>query len=69
MLKDCDMSAGEISENFKISKPSISHHLNILKQANLVLAEKKGQYVVYTLNTTAIHEIIEYLYDLNQKER
>ena len=43
-------NAGEIAKQFSMSKPSISHHLDLLKQGNLILAEKKGQYIIYSLN-------------------
>jgi predicted transcriptional regulator len=42
LLKDKDLNAGEIAEQFNMSKPSISHHLDLLKQAELVVAIKKG---------------------------
>ncbi|BDG31993.1 hypothetical protein PthBH41_17050 [Parageobacillus thermoglucosidasius] len=42
LLKNKDLTAGEIADHFRISKPSISHHLNLLKQADLVHAEKKS---------------------------
>ena len=45
-------NAGEIAKQFAMSKPSISHHLDLLKQGNLILAEKKGQYIIYSLNRT-----------------
>ncbi|MCY8673769.1 autorepressor SdpR family transcription factor, partial [Bacillus haynesii] len=45
LLKDRDMTAGEISDQFQMSKPSISQHLKILKQAELIQDEKKGQYI------------------------
>ena len=44
------LNAGEISKQFNMSKPSISHHLDLLKQAQLILAEKKGQFILYSLN-------------------
>lgn len=66
MLREKDMTAGEIAEQFAISKPSISHHLNILKVANLVLSEKKGQNVIYSLNTTIFQEIIEWFLDFKK---
>ena len=44
LLQERDMTAGEIVERFNISGPSISHHLDLLKQARLVIAEKEGQY-------------------------
>ena len=52
------MAAGAISDQFHISKPSISHHLDILKRADLVTSEKKGQFVVYSLNTILVDGII-----------
>ncbi|MBO8168675.1 MAG: winged helix-turn-helix transcriptional regulator [Thermoanaerobacteraceae bacterium] len=64
MLKERDMTAGEIAERFSISKPSISHHLNILKQAKLVLAERKGQHVYYSLNTTVVQDLLNWVLDL-----
>jgi DNA-binding transcriptional ArsR family regulator len=63
------MTAGEIVERFKISGPSISHHLDLLKQANLVIAEKDGQYVYYSLNTTVVDEIIKWLIQFKTKKR
>lgn len=62
LLKDRDLTAGEIAEHFQISKPSISHHLDLLKQAELVISEKKGQFVVYSLNMTVVDEILEWLF-------
>jgi DNA-binding transcriptional ArsR family regulator len=66
LLKDGDLTAGEIAEHFSISKPSISNHLNILKNAELVLAEKKGQFIVYSLNTTVFQEVIKWLMDMSK---
>ena len=59
-LKDKDLSAGEIAEDFDISKPSISHHLDVLKNAGLVLSEKKGQHVIYSLNTTVFQDVVSW---------
>lgn len=56
LLKERDMTAGEIAERFSISKPSISHHLNILKQARIVQDERHGQNILYSLNLTVIQE-------------
>lgn len=64
LLKQKDMSAGEIAEAFNISKPSISHHLDKLKRADLVSSEKKGQYVVYSLNATVLDEILSWFINL-----
>ena len=68
LLREKDLSAGEIAEHFDISKPSLSHHLNILKQANLVQTERQGQNIIYSLNTTAIQELISWIYDFKEKD-
>ena len=69
LLQERDMTAGEIVERFKISGPSISHHLDLLKQAKLVIAEKEGQYVYYSLNTTVVDEIMKWLMQFKTKKR
>jgi ArsR family transcriptional regulator, arsenate/arsenite/antimonite-responsive transcriptional repressor len=69
MLQEKDLTAGEIAERFKISWPSISHHLDLLKQAKLVTAEKEGQYVYYSLNTTVVDEIMKWLMQFKIKKR
>ena len=66
LLKEKDLTAGEIAEAFHISKPSISYHLDLLRQADLVTSEKKGQYVYYSLNTSVLEEVIGWLMDLKQ---
>lgn len=63
MLVDTDLTAGEIAEAFDMTKPSISHHLNILKGADLVISDKQGQYVVYSLNTTVFQELTKWFFD------
>lgn len=64
LLKDRDMTAGEIADHFQMTKPSISHHLNSLKQAELVLDERKGQTIVYSLNTTVVQEVMSWFFDI-----
>lgn len=68
LLQKRDMTAGEISDAFNISKPSISHHLDLLKQAGLVTAEKEGQYIYYSLNTTVIDEVMTWLIKLKKSK-
>ena len=58
MLKEGDMNAGDIADKFNMTKPSISHHLDLLKQADLVVSVKKGQFVEYSLNMTVMDEIM-----------
>lgn len=68
MLREKDMTAGEISEHFDMTKPSISHHLNMLKQAQLVIDERKGQNIYYSLNTTVFQEVVSWFYDITGKK-
>lgn len=69
LLQERDLTAGEIAEKFNISWPSISHHLDLLKQAKLVTAEKEGQYVYYSLNTTVVDDIMKWLMQFRTKKR
>ncbi len=62
-----DMTAGEIADQFQISKPSISHHLSLLKQAELVVDERQGQTILYSLNTSVMEEVMRWF--LKMRER
>ena len=70
LLKSGSMNVGEILGNFQMTGASLNHHLTILRQAGLVLSEKKGQNVIYSINTTVFQEVLEWIYDLrgNQNE-
>ncbi|WP_339919757.1 autorepressor SdpR family transcription factor [uncultured Flavobacterium sp.] len=61
LLKVKDLSAGEIADHFNISKPSISHHLNILKRADLITFEKSGQFIIYSINTTVMEDVLQWI--------
>jgi DNA-binding transcriptional ArsR family regulator len=67
LLRDGDRSAGEIAEQFDMTKPSISHHLDQLRQADLVVSVKRGQNVIYSLNTTVLDEVLAWMFTLRQK--
>lgn len=68
LLKKKDLTAGEIADQFSISKPSISHHLDLLKQAGLVQSVKDGQYIYYSLNTTVMDEIVKWFLGFKTKK-
>ncbi len=68
LLKKQDLSAGEIASEFEMTKPSISHHLEILKQAGLVISIRRGQFQVYSLNLSVMDEAIAWLLNLNKKK-
>lgn len=67
-LKVSDMTAGEIADKFNISKPSISHHLNALKNAELIRGEKDGQNIIYSLNTTVVQEVMKWFIDFREEK-
>lgn len=69
LLREKDRTAGEIAEQFHISWPSVSHHLDLLKQAKLVSAEKEGQFIYYSLNTTVVDEIIGWFLQFKSKRK
>lgn len=68
LLKEKDMNAGDIADHFNITKPSISHHLDLLKQADLVISVKNGQFVNYSLNKTVVDDIIQWLMSFKNKK-
>ena len=68
MLKAKDLTAGEIADQFDISKPSISHHLDLLRQAGLVVSVKEGQFIYYSLNTTVMDEMLKWLINLHSQK-
>lgn len=61
LLKEKDLTAGEIAAHFQMTKPAISHHLNLLKQANLVWDERKGQNVNYYINLTVFEDLMKWI--------
>ena len=68
LLKNDSLNAGEIAAEFNMTKPSISNHLSILKQADLVDSEKIGQNVIYSLKTSVWEDMLKMLSDLTGRE-
>ncbi len=69
LLQKKDMTAGEIADEFSFSKPTISHHLDLLRQAGLVESVKEGQYIYYSLNTTVMDEIAAWFIQFTDKKK
>ena len=67
ILSNGDMSMGDIANNFNMSKPAISKHLDILKNAKLITAEKKGQFIIYSINTSVIQQVLGGFLDIFSK--
>ena len=68
LLKDGDKTAGEIAEKFKMTKPSMSYHLDLLRQGDLVVSIKKGQFVYYSLNTSVLDDIVRWFFQLTKSK-
>lgn len=58
LLRSGDMSAGRIAEEFPVAKSTLSGHLNVLKEANLVVTERNGTTIVYSLNVGVYEEML-----------
>jgi len=63
------LSAGELANSFAITKGSMSHHFNVLKAAELVRTERRGQSIVYSLNTSVFEDVAAMLLELFQVQR
>lgn len=63
-LRDGDLAAGEIAGRFPMTAASVSHHLATLRDAELVMVERRGKSLVYSLNTTVLHDVVQGMLDL-----
>jgi DNA-binding transcriptional ArsR family regulator len=68
-LKKKEMSAGELGAHFDISGPSMSHHLNKLKAADLVQTTRRGQSIVYSINTSVFEDAAQFVVDFFQDHK
>ena len=68
-LREGDLNAGEIADRFDMTKPSISHHLSLLKQARLVQDLRRGQNIVYSLDTTVFQEALRFLLGMTERRK
>lgn len=64
LLARGEQTAGELSERFDMSKPSVSHHFSVLKEADLIRSRRDGQKIVYSLNTTVAQDMVTWMWDL-----
>ncbi len=69
LLRDGDLAAGDIAAEFPMAWASVSHHLQVLKAADLVLARRDGQFIRYSLNTTTMQDLLQHLMDLAPTRR
>lgn len=64
LLNQREMTAGEIAEQFHVTAPTISHHLNVLKDADAVSVRRDGKNLIYTVNTTVMQDLLAFLLDV-----
>ena len=64
LLRKEEMTAGDLADRFDMSKPTLSHHFSVLKDAGLVTSRREGQTIWYALNTTVLEDILSWTMDL-----
>jgi ArsR family transcriptional regulator len=64
LLRGGEMTAGELSQRFDMTRPSMSHHFSVLKQADLIGSRREGQQIFYFLNTTVVEDVLALIWDL-----
>ena len=64
LLGKGEMTAGRLADRFDMTKPSMSHHFAVLKEADLVSTRREGQQIFYALNATVMQEMMTWLWDL-----
>ena len=68
LLKNGRMSAGDIVEHFEVTGASISRHLSVLREAELIRDKREGKYIYYELNASVLEEIMLWIADLKGEE-
>jgi DNA-binding transcriptional ArsR family regulator len=64
LLRGREMTAGELADQFRITRPSMSHHFAILKAADLIADRREGQQIYYALNTTVLEDVLALMWNL-----
>ena len=64
LLRKREMTAGELAERFDMTKPTMSHHFGLLKEAELINSRREGQTIWYGLNTTVVQDVVAWALDL-----
>jgi ArsR family transcriptional regulator len=63
LLSGGERTAGELASSFDMTKPSMSHHFTVLKEADLIESRRDGQQIYYSLNTTVLEDVLTHLWD------
>jgi DNA-binding transcriptional ArsR family regulator len=65
LLRDADLPAGELAGHFDMAFASVSHHLQVLRDAGLVQTRREGQFIIYSLNTTVLQDALQHMLDIS----
>lgn len=66
LLRQGELNASQIADNFDVSKPTISHHLNALKEADLIAVRRAGNTLYYSIKTSVVEDLV--IFFMNLKE-
>ena len=69
MLKNGKMTAGEIAEKFDVTMASVSRHLSVLKDADLIRDTRDGKYIIYDINTSVLEDVMLWITELKGESR
>ncbi len=69
LLKSRDMTVSDIQKHFDFTQATLSHHLDVLKRADLVVTERRGQFIAYSLNASIVDEITNSFMNLFNYDR
>jgi ArsR family transcriptional regulator, arsenate/arsenite/antimonite-responsive transcriptional repressor len=58
LLSQRTMAAGELAAHLPIGKPTLSHHLKVLREADLISSEREGTTIRYAINTTVVQDVM-----------
>lgn len=64
LLRNGEMTAGDLAQQFDMSKPTMSHHFSVLSDADLITRRREGQTIWYGLNTTVLQDVLSWMMDL-----
>lgn len=69
LLRKEEMTAGDVAARFDMTKPTMSHHFSVLKEAGLVTSRREGQNIWYALNTTVLEDVLAWTMDMARGAR
>jgi len=69
LLGEGEKNAGQLAERFDMTKPTMSHHFAVLKEADLITSRRDGQQIWYALNTSVVEDVLRWAMDVTNGRR